>query len=218
MTDQTPLEYWEDRYGGDAPVWSGRVNATLAAVVGALKPGQALELGCGEGGDAIWLAQNGWRVTAVDISPTAIARARTAATDRGIDESQVRWVTADLASWSEPDGYDLVTASFLHSDVELPRTEILRNAASQVAPGGRLLIISHASRPPWAPTHEQAAHEGEGHHHHHDFKTPAEEIDALELADGQWETALAETRMRQATGPDGQEAELEDGVVLLVRR
>ena len=68
--------FWEERYASADAVWSGRVNATLAEVVSTLAVGRALDLGCGEGGDAIWLAQQGWQVTAVDVSPTAIARCR----------------------------------------------------------------------------------------------------------------------------------------------
>src|SRR5215212_1558411 len=68
-------QFWEDRYRRRRPVWSGRPNPVLVDVVGSLRPGTALDLGCGEGGDAIWLARQGWRVTAVDISTTALDRA-----------------------------------------------------------------------------------------------------------------------------------------------
>ena len=83
-TPQAPIDFWEQRYAGAERVWSGRVNATLAAIAGGLEPGRALDLGCGEGGDVIWLAENGWHATGVDLSPTAIDRARTAASARGL--------------------------------------------------------------------------------------------------------------------------------------
>lgn len=89
--DSAPVDFWEERYGSSGQVRSGRVNATTASVVADLEaagvvPGTALDLGCGEGGDALWLARRGWRVTGLDISPTAIGRARDAAVAAGLDE------------------------------------------------------------------------------------------------------------------------------------
>ena len=202
---QEPVTFWEDRYASADQIWSGRVNHALVQVVSSLTPGRVLDLGCGEGGDAIWLAQQGWTATGVDISETATGRARAAAAGAGLTEEQVRFVAADLATWTSDDSYDLVTASFLQSPVALPRVEILKRVAQQVAPGGRLLIVAHAAMPPWA----------RAPHHHHDFVSPADEVSALGL-DG-WTTEIAEVRTREATGPDGQQAVLEDTVVLLRR-
>ncbi|GAA2179536.1 class I SAM-dependent methyltransferase [Brooklawnia cerclae] len=203
-----PVDYWEDRYSGSGPVWSGRVNRVLADIAGALPPGRALDLGCGEGGDVIWLAQHGWTATGLDISPTAIARAAEAAREAGIPGNRAQFLATDL---SEPGGlgdYDLVTASFLHSPVGLPRTEILRRAAGHVAPGGHLLVTSHAAAPPWA----SALHEKE-----HRFPTPREEAEALALDEREWQVLVCEVRQRLATGPDGEPATLSDGVVLARR-
>jgi SAM-dependent methyltransferase len=207
-TEPTPAQFWEARYADSERVWSGRPNQALVDVLSDLPPGRALDLGCGEGGDAVWLAGRGWRVTGVDISPTAIARARAAATAAGVPT--IRWEAHDLASWRGDDSYDLVTACFLHSPVELRRTEVLRHAASLVAPGGHLLIVSHADYPPWA-SESHGAHE-------HRFLTPAEEIDELDLRPGEWDVEIAETRRRETTGPDGEPAVLDDVVVLLTRR
>ena len=120
-------------------------------------------------------------------------------------------VVADLVTW-DPAGerYDLVTASFLHSRVELPRTEILQRASRLVHHGGSLVIISHAEFPPWSSAHDDATDERR-------LLTPEEEIEALGL-DDQWCTNIAETRNRQATGTDGQQATLDDVVVHLVRQ
>jgi SAM-dependent methyltransferase len=200
--------FWEARYADTERVWSGRPNQTLVEVVGDLPAGRALDIGCGEGGDAIWLAQRGWHVTGVDISPTAIRRAEAAADRAGVPADRLRWQAHDLATWTGDGPYDLVTASFLHSPIEIPRTEILRRAASLVAPGGHLLILSHFGLPPWSSYH--------GHEHH--FLTPAEEIAALDLPADEWETRVAETRARAATGPNGEQATLDDVVVLLHRR
>jgi methylase of polypeptide subunit release factors len=100
-------------------VWSGRANATLVDVVQDLPPGTALDLGCGEGGDAVWLALRGWQVTAVDVSPTALRRAGEHAAQAGVAD-RVTTERHELGR-SFPDGtYDLVCAAFLHSPVELP--------------------------------------------------------------------------------------------------
>ena len=82
--DLSPTEYWEQRYSGSGRVWSGKVNETMASIVAELTPGAAIDLGCGEGGDVLWLAEQGWRVTAVDISPTALTRGAQAAAERGV--------------------------------------------------------------------------------------------------------------------------------------
>ena len=93
----TAADFWEQRYAQRPRVWSGSVNTTLAAVARGLVVGTALDLGCGEGGDAIWLARGGWQVTAVDISTTALERARTAAAAAGVPDGRIDWVAADLA-------------------------------------------------------------------------------------------------------------------------
>ncbi|MBK8077272.1 MAG: class I SAM-dependent methyltransferase [Kineosporiaceae bacterium] len=208
-TTQSPSEFWEQRYAGDTSVWSGRVNATLADVLTprAITPGRALDLGCGEGGDAIWLARQGWQVTAVDISPTAVARGAAMAAETGLDGA-ITWIAHDLTTWTSEATFDLVTASFFQAPVELARIEILRRTAGRIAAGGHLVVISHAAAPPWASPE---------HIGNHRFLTPAEELAELALADG-WEVVLAEVRRREATGPDGGPAQLDDGVLLLRRR
>jgi uncharacterized protein YndB with AHSA1/START domain len=208
MTMQTPAEFWESRYADGGQVWSGRVNQTLVDVLSAVDvvPGHALDLGCGEGGDAVWLAQRGWRVTAVDISPTAVARGETAARRLGLAD-RVSWVAHDLSTWDVDASYDLVTASFFQAPVPLARVEILRRQAARVAPGGRLLVVSHAAPPPWASPEHVGGHR---------FSTPEEEAAQLALGDD-WLTDLVELRRREVTGPDGQPATLEDGVLLLRR-
>ena len=132
---------WEERYSGDK-VWSGRVNAQLAAEAPALTPGRALDIGCGEGGDAIWLAQQGWKVTAVDFADAALARTATHAAEAGVgDRVETRQV--DVRTF-EPAGetWDLVTSHFFHlPDGGMP--DVVRRLASAVAPGGTLLVVGH---------------------------------------------------------------------------
>jgi thioredoxin reductase/SAM-dependent methyltransferase len=233
---QRVTTHWEDWYAGSAPLWSGRVNATTADVVSTLPAGEVLDLGCGEGGDAVWLAEQGWQVTAVDVSATAAARGAAGAEQRGV-AARIDWHAHDLASWRTERAFDLVTASFLHSDVELPRAEILRRAAGRLRPGGHLLVVSHvfesaADIPPWASAHldQQDHHDHDHPHDTHDQEgryvspmpellLPDEEVAALDLDPADWEVELCEVRPREATGPDGvQQAVVKDGVVLLRRR
>lgn len=203
-----PAEFWEQRYASSDKVWSGRANQALVDVASTLTPGRALDLGCGEGGDAIWLAQHGWTATGVDIAPSAIARARAAAEALGLAGDSVTFVVGDLESPMDAERYDLVSACFLQSPVTLSREDILRRATEQVAPGGHLLIVSHAMAPPWHP----AAH------HHEAMPQPSDDLAALDLSPELWEVEIAEVRRREATGPDGLPAVLDDGIVLVHRR
>ena len=202
------VAFWEDRYRGAAPIWSGAANRTLVDVLGGLEPGRALDLGCGEGGDALWLAARGWTVTGVDLSPTAIARASAAADAAGIPAERARFIAADLETWAGDERYDLVTASFLQSPIEFPRAAILRRATDLVAPGGHILVIAHAGAPHWVPA---------GSFAHHEFRTPAGDLAALHLDPTGWEVVAAETRSRTATAPDGSTGPIDDSVVFARR-
>lgn len=143
--------FWDERYVSrrteHGRIWSGQVNATVAQQVSALTPGSALELGSGEGADALWLAARGWQVTALDISSVALEVGAREAAKAGVSD-RITWEQADLTTWRPSAQYDLVTSAFLHSPVDLPREDILRRAVSAVAPGGRLLIVGHGGFPP----------------------------------------------------------------------
>ena len=203
MTDDVQ-QFWEDLYGEREQRWSGRVNAPLAARAADLAPGRALDLGCGEGADALWLAERGWTVTAVDISRTALDRARAEAARRGV---VVDWRQQDLAAAVPTGPYDLVSAHFLQSPVALPREQVLRGAAAELAPGGLLLVVGHAAPPPWAQ------------HRHDPALMPSAQtvLEQLALDEG-WQVLEAADLGRTATGPDGQTGELVDSVVLARRR
>lgn len=209
-TDVDASEFWENRYrtgrGEDGRMWSGRVNATVEAQVAGLTPGSALELGCGEGADALWLAGHGWTVTAVDLSAAALEVAALHATREGLAD-RVTWQQADLATWHPTQEYDLVTSAFLHSPFEFPREAILRRAASAVAPGGRLLVVSHAASPP-----------GSGHDHDPDappLPTPAEVVASLDLS-ADWVIESNSTVERAVTWR-GHDVTLVDAVVRVRR-
>ncbi|MFB2556854.1 class I SAM-dependent methyltransferase [Herbiconiux liangxiaofengii] len=213
-TNQDAIAFWENRYQERPQIWSGKANAALVAVASSLIPGRALDLGSGEGGDSIWLAEQGWTVTGIDISTTALARAAEHAASRSNQAhgagrelvAAISWQQADLAEWQPTEEFDLVSACFLHSPVAFPREEVLRRAAQAVAPGGHLLVVGHASFP--------SAHQP--HHDEPPLPTPDEVVESLQLAEG-WTTVLSETRSREATGPDGQPMVLDDAIVLVRR-
>lgn len=195
-------KFWEERYQQHERVWSGRVNPVLVDVVGSLPAGTALDLGCGEGGDAIWLAQRGWRVTAVDVSATALSRAATQAAAMGVGD-RIDFQQHDLARTFPVGTFDLISAQYLQSPVELPRDRILQTAARAVSPGGLLLIVTHASIPSWAGNPD----------HHPRFPTLAEELAQLDLNLEDWRIERMDTPERQATGPNGQTTTVADNII-----
>ncbi len=135
-------EDWDRRYAdGGRRLWSGEPNSALLVETGHLEPGTALDVGCGEGADAIWLALQGWKVTAVDISAVALDRARAAAASVG---AEVDWVCADVPEEQLPSGsYDLVSAmypAFRHT----PGDDAIRALLDAVAPGGTLIVVHHS--------------------------------------------------------------------------
>lgn len=201
------VRFWEEHYGANERVWSGRVNVQLAKIVEPLAPGRALDLGCGEGADAIWLAGRGWQVVAVDVSKTALDRAAQDAAAAGVAE-RIRFEWHDLTETFPEGGFDLVSAQFFHSPLDVDRTAALRRAAGAVVPGGSLLIVDHGATPEW--TWKDG--------HPHDLPTLQETLDSLALDPGQWERLRADEVERAGTSPDGQPVTWVDNVILLRRR
>lgn len=193
---------WDERYAGQERMWSGRPNGTLVAEITGRAPGHALDVGCGEGADAIWLAQNGWQVTAVDVSQVALDRAEAAARDAGVD---VNWQRSDVIDTPLPQGpFDLVSAHY----VPLPHTpgdDALRALLAAVAPDGILLVVGHA--------HFNADH-AKKHGINPDDYVQAHDV-ATFLDDG-WEIETYETRPRVM--PPGQDSPHGDDIVLMARR
>jgi len=200
--------HWEEHYGAKPRVWSGRVNTRLAEIVPRLSGIRALDLGCGEGADAIWLAEHGWKVVAVDVSTTALARAAEDAEARGV-LSHIDFQPYDLERTFPEGSFDLVSAQFFHTPLEMDRTAVLRRAADAVAPGGTLLIVDHGEAPPWAKF---------GGDHHHEFPSARDVLASLALDSAQWQPVRVGPAEREAVGPDGEHATLVDNIIELRRK
>ncbi|MET0424410.1 MAG: class I SAM-dependent methyltransferase [Actinoplanes sp.] len=195
-------EAWDARYLEENRIWSGNPNVALVGEVAGLTPGRALDLGCGEGADAVWLARQGWRVTAADISSVALKRAAEHAADAGVT---VDWQQHDLSASFPAGEFDLVSCQFLHFWEDFDREAILRRAALAVAPGGVLLIEGHQDHGPFRHDH------GDMH-----FPTPDEVLASLELGEG-WTVLTSAIHPRQQIGPEGDEITRTDST-LKVRR
>jgi SAM-dependent methyltransferase len=233
-------EFWDDRYRSAGQLWSGQPNPQLVAQTAGLTPGDALDVGCGEGADAIWLAARGWTVTAVDISVVALDRAAAHAAARGDGIARrISWRPADLLSWDPGSRlFDLVSAQFMY----LPEVELRslhRRIAGAVRPGGTLLIVLH---------HPDSSHAGGPHAHSGQCLgadpagspgTPAgggpgladtaagrdllalaaqPERLAATLDPAVFDVLVADVITRQATGHDGQPTTATDTVLRAARR
>jgi SAM-dependent methyltransferase len=182
-------QFWNEMYRSRDQVFSGDPNGVLVTEVTGLPPGQALDVGCGEGADALWLARHGWQVTAVDISTTALQRAAAAAVD---SEGRVAWTRADLTITPPPaDAFDLVSVQYFPLSLQ-PDHAALRGLLNAVAPGGTLLFASH-DLADLSPRPEQGFDPG-------DYYQPD---DIAKLLDHDWTVLINETRPRTAPAPAG---------------
>ena len=134
---------WDERYAGTEFEWTTQPNQCVAAELAGLPSGRALDLAAGEGRNSVWLAERGWRVTAVDFSRVGLDKGRKLAAARGVDEARIRWIVADLGDYDPDQGsFDLVLVAYLQVDAEL-RAAVLARAAAALAPGGTLLVVGH---------------------------------------------------------------------------
>ncbi|MEV3856416.1 class I SAM-dependent methyltransferase [Streptomyces sp. NPDC050095] len=194
---------WDDRYADRQQLWSGQPNGALVAETDGLTPGRVLDVGCGEGADAVWLARGGWDVTALEVSGIALERAAGHARDADV---AVRWVHATLTEAAlPPASFDLVTAQY-PALLRTPDSAAERALLAAVAPGGVLLVVHHAGM--------DTQHVDEGGFDPADYVWPSM---VAELLDDDWRIEVDEQRPRVA--PDGGAgAHHTDDVVLRVRR
>ena len=195
-------QWWEQHYQRQG-TGRGVPSPHMVAELAGLPVGTALDAGCGTGADAVWLARQGWEVTAIDISPAAVGQAeRLAAAEAPDVAARISWVVADLTAWEPPQQYDLVVSQYVHPDA--PFSEFVARLAYFVAPGGTLFVAGHDR----ADSHS-AAHAPE------DASIGPEAV-ISSLSMSLWDVDVAETRTRKVRhGPT--EATMHD-VVVKVRR
>ncbi|MFD7233635.1 class I SAM-dependent methyltransferase [Streptomyces sp. NPDC059881] len=198
--------FWDGVYAARPAAGNPQPNARLTETVTGLPPGDALDLGCGDGGDSLWLARLGWQVTAVDISAVAVERLAALARSHGLGD-RVTTLRADLPTSFPPGGFDLVCAHYLHTPFGLDRATVLRSAAHALRPGGRLLVVDHGSAAPWSWNQDPDAR----------YPSPREVAAGIDLDPETWMVERADAPRRIATGPGGRTAEVTDHV-LLIRR
>ena len=196
--------FWNGRYLSSSALWSGHPNPHVMTEAAALVPGEGLDVGCGEGADAIWLAARGWQVTAVDLSSVALERAATRASEAGADVARrIKWLHVDLTDWvPAASSYDLVSAQFLH----LPKDQrelIHRRIGESVAPGGTLLVVGH---------HPSDLHTTAPRPRVPELLFTASEV-AASLTPEDWIVVVDEARPRQTLDSDGQATTVHDAVL-----
>jgi SAM-dependent methyltransferase len=201
--DALDAQWWDQHYQQRAGTPEGQPSEYLVAALDGVRPGTALEAGCGTGADALWLARQGWQVTALDIAPTAIRRARAAAATQAADiAARVEWLVADLTTWQPPRRYDLVLSQYVHPSE--PFGDVVARLAAAVADAGTLIVVGHDPR----DSHSSAHAPGDV------------AIDAAELAGAldrsRWDIATAQLRTREV--PQAQPLALVDQVLIARRR
>lgn len=194
--------FWDDVHRRRDPDRPGAPHDHLEDRLTAAPPGRALELGCGDGADAIWLAERGWQVTAVDISPVILEFGAQQAERAGVAE-RILWQPADLADWTPDGSYDLVCSFFLQTPEGLDRVAAFSRAAARLRPGGTLLLVGHLTLAPWAWDPDDTS----------GLQSAKALAGALSLDPAAWRILLAEDRSRTVHHSDGRQAEVVDAVL-----
>jgi SAM-dependent methyltransferase len=204
--DMFTQQFWDERYAGSTRVWSGKPNQRLVEQVAGLAPGRALDVGCGEGADVVWLAQQGWLAAGIDVSQVAIDRGAEHAAEAGVAD-RTTWARVDvLGGQALPGGMDLVTTSFLHPPLSL-FAQTYDAIAGAVRQGGTLLVVGHHPADASTGLRNPALA--------HLLFTPEQVLGRL-AADA-WDVVVAEGQTRETTNSDGDTITITDTVVRAVR-
>ncbi len=198
--------FWDSHYRNRPPSWSGPVDPVLADIATRLPPGDALDVGCAEGTDAIWLAQQGWNVLGIDMYP----KRRSIAHGQGRDQRLSRTPSCLSGTTSRPGPrgiFTFINAQYLQTPLTFPRPEILRKAASTVIPGG-LILVDLALTAPWLWNQNPPQR----------FPSPEESFASSNLTTDEWVRHYVGRAERMATGPGGQQALVCDNIIALKRR
>ena len=205
MSDETQ-EFWDEMYRGRDRSHHGEPHPYLREGLASATPGEALELGCGDGVSAVWLATRGWTVTAVDVSQVALDLAAERADRAGVS-SRITWQRADLADWTTQETFDLVAALFLHTPLELNCGAVLARVAARTRRNGVLLSVGHYTLPPWAWAPDDTG----------GLLSAAELATAVGAHEPEWRTILADELPRTVTHRDGRASTVLDAVLHAVR-
>jgi SAM-dependent methyltransferase len=198
-------EFWDERYRTHHQLWSGQPNSHLVAEAGDLTPARALDVGCGEGADAIWLARRGWEVTGADVSVVGLERAHANGAAAGPEvAARLTWRRVDLFAeeWEPLGAYELVNSQYVHFPPEV-RERALGRLADAVRVGGDLLVVTHHPSDLQIPGLRPNLPEL--------FCTPAELAEGLDA--DRWEIITAAEPERTASGPDHQPVTIRDTVL-----
>jgi SAM-dependent methyltransferase len=195
---------WDERYAGEGQIWSGEPNAQLVTEVAGLTPGTALDVGCGEGGDVIWLARQGWTATGADFSAGGLARAARHAGEAEVGD-RTSWWRVDARTFAAGGrSFDLVTTHFLHPP-DGGMVDVARRLSKAVAPGGHLLVVGHAPS-------ERFTHLTDGHR-----RAMFRAEDLLPAIPDDFDVLVVEQRPRTVIR-DGETVDIEDSTLLARRQ
>lgn len=197
-------EHWRTSATGGAPTLATNApNPYVQRETAGLPPGSALDAGCGAGAETLALADAGWRITAVDISTTALELATARAAAHGVGD-RIAWIAADLVIWTPDTSFDLVMSHYAHP--AMSQLAFYDRIARWVKPGGTLLLVGHC-----------AVHDDSGHEHPADVAVTAESV-VRRLDPDIWQIDTAEEPTRDLKRPDGRNVPLHDVVVRATRR